>query len=286
MEEINKPEAKALSVIESKEGKIEPEKIVVKAYDVASTYDLSSARKVLEAELRGNVLETNPLLVQLDTKRMVAVFDYGSIVLFNVDVDESELVMEKLKPFTQRLNKTMSEDEFMLYLAPRAKSPEGTDELYIKEFNRDIALVVGIVLSRSVSMEYYEKLVSNALAHLEEPIASLQYTGKIPRRERELTKRVGFALAVEQELTYLLAVFDDPDIVWDGGKRIEDLYENLKRQFDLEGRIKVIQQKVSLISRSSMFVISRLEAQRSRMLEWVIILLILFEIVLVILGKM
>lgn len=266
--------------------KTEPETIVVKAYDVASSYDLTAARKALERELKGKVLETNPLLHQLSGSKMVAVFDYGSIVFFDAETNESSHIVEMLKPFAKRLNKIVSEDEFILYRSPRAKKPEGTDELVIKEFNRDIALVVGTVLSRSVSVEYYEKLVGDALAQLEQPIASLQNTGKIPHTQRELTKKVGFALAVEQELAYALSMFDDPDIVWYGGKPIEELYRNLKREFDLEDRIHVIQQKVSIISRSSTFVISRIEGRRSQILEWIIILLILLEILLVVFGKM
>ena len=263
----------------------EPEKIFVKAYDVASSYDIRVVRKVFEDRTQWKIMETSPLLVQVEGKKMFAVFDYGSIVFFNIDANAAGQLMTELNICATRPNTTVSEDDFTLTLTSKAKNPEGTDELFIKEFNRDIALVVGAVLSRTVSIEYYEKVVNNALAQLEEPIASLQFTGKIPWKERELTKRVGFALAVEQELAHTLAVFDDPDIVWDGGKRIEELYVNLKRQFDLDDRIKIIHEKVSIISRSSTFVISRLEAQRSQMLEWIIILLILFEIVLVIFHK-
>lgn len=264
----------------------EPEKIFVKAYDVASSYDIRAARKIVEDHAQWKVMETSPLLIQSDEKSMFAVFDYGSIVFFNFDAVAAKQLMAELNACANRPNTTISEDDFTLTLTSKAKDPEGTDELLIKEFNRDIALVVGTVLSRTVSIEYYEKVVNNALAQLEGPISSLQYTGKIPWRERELTKRVGFALAVEQELAHTLAVFDDPDIVWDGGKRIQDLYVNLKRQFDLDDRITIIQEKVSIISRSSTFVISRLEAQRSQILEWIIILLIVFEIVLVIFQKL
>lgn len=247
------------------------EKISVKAFDVASTFDVNAARKIVEEELHGKVLHNNPLLVQFSQTKMVGVFDYGAVVFFDVQREERREIIEKLKKFAQRENSVYSEDDFVLNLASHAKKPEGTDELFVRELNRDIALVVGTVLSRSVSVEYYEKLVGDALAQLEQPIASLQSTGKIPHTHRELTRKVGFALAVEQELAYTLSVFDDPDIVWDGGKPIEELYRNLKREFDLEDRIKIIQQKVSIISRSSTFVISRIEGQRSQILEWIII---------------
>ncbi len=270
---------------EQNEIKIEPETIFVKAYDIASAYDLAAGRKILEEDFEGKTLENSPLLVQLDPRKMIALFDYGSIVFFGVEREERRKIIEQLKPFAQRPNKIVSEDDFTLYISPQQKNPEGTDILFVKDINRDIALVVGTVLSRSVSVEYYEKLVADALAQLERPISSLQMTGKIPRSERTLTKNVGFALAVEHELAYALSAFDEPDIVWDGGKRIEELYKNLKREFDLEDRIKIIQQKVSIISRSSTFVISRIEGQRSQILEWIIILLILLEILLVVLGK-
>ena len=264
----------------------EPEKIFVKAYDVASTYDLTPVRKILEEEFKGKILEASPLLAQFGLRKMVAVFDYGSIVFFDVPLDECRQVMDRLRPHAQRISKFSSEDEFTLNLVPYVKKPEGTNELFVRKLNRDIALVVGTVLSRSVSLEYYERLVANALAQLEQLIASLQHKGKIPHTEKALTKRVGFALAIEHELAHTLSVFDDPDIVWNGGKRIEELYRNLKGEFDLEDRIKIIQQKLSLISRSSTFIISRLEGQRSVILEWIIILLILLEILLVIFGKM
>ena len=270
---------------ETEKGTEQQEKIFVKAYDVASVYDIAGIRKLFEDEFRYKILEASPLLVQLHPDKMVAVFDYGSLVFFNVESEEARNLMQLLNPFTQRPNKTISEDEFTLNLANQTKTPEGTDVMYIRELNRDLALVVGIVLSRSVSIEYYEKLVAGALARLEQPIAFLQDSGKIPHGQRELTKRVGFALAVEQELAYTLSAFDDPDVVWDGGKRIEELYSNLKRQFDLEDRINIIQQKVSIISRSSTFVISRIEGRRSQILEWIIILLIVLEILLFLFWK-
>jgi len=268
------------------EARTESEKIVVKAFDYASEFDLKNAREILLARTGGKKLDDDPLLVQLSKQKMVMVFDYGAIVLFDYTDEEIRDLLSVLDPCAWRKNKRMSQDEFTLYLAPRTKKPEGTDELTVKELNRDIALVVGVVLSRSVSVEYYESLVANALATFEETISELATRGWMPRRRRELTKQVGFALSVEHELAYNISVLDDPDIVWDGGTRIESLYASLKREFDLVDRIRLIQQKVSIISRSSTFVLSRLESQRSNMLEWIIILLIFSEIVLALFGKL
>lgn len=262
------------------------EKITVKAYDVASSYDLKMAREILVNNLSGKIVSLNPLLAQISYHKMIAVFDYGSIVFFNHTPAEITEAMDTIRGCAQRLNRRMSEDDFVLNLTTQLKMPVGTEELYIKEFDRDIALVVSIVLSRSVSLDYYESLISDTFARLEESISTLAAFGKIQKNEKTLTKEVGLAISVEQELAYNLSAFDDPEIVWNGGKKIDELYRSLKREFDLDDRIRAIQQKVSIISRSSTFVISRLEAQRAQILEWIIILLIGVEIILALMGKL
>jgi uncharacterized Rmd1/YagE family protein len=264
----------------------ETEKIYVKAFDVASSYDLKAARDVLVNNFSGKVLNLNPLLVQFAPRKMAVLFDYGSIVFFNHSLPEITEALDTLRGCTQRPNRRFSEDEFVLNITARLQMPEGTEELFIKEFTKDIAMVVSIVLSRSVSLEYYESLISDTFGRLEESIATLAREGRIQKNERTLTKEVGLAISVEQELAYNLSAFDEPEIVWSGGKKIDELYKKLKREFDLDDRIRAIQQKVSIISRSSTFVISRLEAQRAQVLEWIIIVLIAFEIILAMLGIM
>ncbi|MFZ4619295.1 MAG: RMD1 family protein [Bacteroidota bacterium] len=264
----------------------EPEKIIVKAYDVASSYDLKAAREILVNNFAGKVLNMNPLLVQIGNHKMIGMFDYGSIVFFNHFQAEITETLDTLRGCAFRPNRRFSEDEYVLSITSRLQMPEGTEELFIKEFNKDIAMVVSVVLSRSVSLEYYESLISDTFGQLEDSVSTLAREGRIQKNERTLTKEVGLAISVEQELAYNLSAFDEPEIVWSGGKRIDELYKKLKREFDLDDRIRAIQQKVSIISRSSTFVISRLEAQRAQILEWIIIILIISEIILALLGKM
>jgi required for meiotic nuclear division protein 1 len=261
-------------------------RITVRAFDVASSYDIRGIRKFFSQEMRGRAAVSDPLLFQLSPRKIIVVFDYGSIVFFDFEMLECERILAQIKSFAQRPNKSVLKDEFTIQMAPKVRRPEGVDELSTKEFNRDTAMVVAVVLSRSVALEYYESMLGSSLGQLGLIVSQLAEHGRIPRSEKELTKQVGGALLIEHELAYYLSVFDDPDIIWEGGSKIETLYKDLKREFDLDERIRIIQQKVSIISRWSTFVISRLEGYRSRMLEWLIIVLILSEILLVLFGKM
>jgi uncharacterized Rmd1/YagE family protein len=260
--------------------------VLSRAYDYASAYDLKSARELLLHDQGAKVLDANPLIVQFTPRTVVSVFEYGSLVFFNLEEAECLRLIEVLKPAAQRPNRSIATDEFTLTLSSRQKAPDGTEEMTVKEFTKDIVTVVGTVLSRSVALEYYETVLNGTLERLEQTVAALAASGRIPRGERNLTRQAGLGLLIEHELAHSVSVFDDPDIIWDGGERIERLYRQLKREFDLDDRVKIVQQKVSLISRWSTFVISRLEGHRARMLEWIIIFLIAAEIVLALTGRL
>lgn len=262
-----------------------PGRITAKAYDIASAFDMKAAREIIEKKIGAKIINSSPLLADAGNSRMFAIFDYGSVVFFNFNDDDIMEIRNRIMITATRPNKIVSEDDFAIFTGKRTGQIESTDWLNIPEFTRDYALIVSAVLSRSVSMEYYESQVNNALANFEEIVNSLSTNGKMHGSRAELTKRVGFGLAVEHELAYNLSIFDDPDIIWEGGEKMNQIYTQMKQAFDIEDRIDIIQQKLSIISRSSMFIISRLEARKSNMLEWIIIILILFEIVLFLLGK-
>jgi len=134
-------------------------------------------------------------------------------------------------------------------------------------------------VSRSVAVEYYEGLLDSSLERLETTVQALAGTRRMPRGQRQLTRQVCLALLLEHELAFSVGVFDEPDSVWDSTAWIDELYRALRREFDLNDRIKVIRQKVSIISRWSTFVISPLEGTRAEILEWIIVILVLSEIV-------
>jgi len=252
--------------------------ITVKAFDVATSFDLKQFAP--EVERVGSILKNNPLIADLGQGRYIAAFDYGSIVFFNLTDASVEGWIERVKPYAQRMNREYHTDEFQLILSPDQGSRISTEELAVNKLDKDIVTLVSIVLSRSVALEYFEHLISQSLASLEEFIQRLAHEGRIVRKHRALIKQVGLALAIEHELAYNLEVLDEPDVVWEGGEEIERLYRNLSKMFDLGDRTEVIEKKLSLISRSSEFIISRLSDRRATLLELAIVILILVEIVL------
>ncbi len=253
--------------------------IPVRAFDVATSFDLTALRP--EAEAWGKVVERSPLILELAGGVYVVVFAYGSLVTFNLELAEARAWLERLKPFSARANRREFSDTFTLYVGGSQRRLATTEELTVKQFFVDVVKLVATVLSRSVGLEYYEDLIDRNLARLEGSIDKLSREGRLVAKRRELVKEVGLALSIHHELAYNLQLLDEPDLVWERGSEMQQLYQHLAAQFSIVQRSQAVERKLNIIMRSSEFILERLQDRTANLLEWGIILLFVIDLVLI-----
>ncbi|MBI5466359.1 MAG: RMD1 family protein [Candidatus Kerfeldbacteria bacterium] len=253
--------------------------IPVFAYDIATSFDLTALRPAAEAW--GKLLERDPIIIEMSASKYLVVFEYGSVVFFNFTSPEIRSWLERLKVYAHRANRREFVDQFTLYIDARKPRLATTEELTVKQFMLDVVKLVAIVLSRSVGLEYYEDLIDRNLAKLEQSVEALSREGRLILKRRELMKEVGLALAIQHELAYNLELLDAPDVVWERGAAMQHLYEHLTAQFSITNRVQVLERKISIISRSSEFIIERLQERTANLLEWAIIFLFVIDLVFI-----
>jgi uncharacterized Rmd1/YagE family protein len=255
--------------------------IPILAYDVATSFNLKTLQ-VTAAEW-GSIVSRDPVIVQFPDDRYMVVFDYGSLVFFNFTEETARHWINKLSDFATRWGREEFTDNFTLHVG-KAEGEPSTEEFTVPEFTLDIVKLVAIVLSRSVSLEYFEFLVDRSLGQLEDTIEQLAFTGKITGSRTALTKQVGVGLNIQHELAYNLGLLDDPDILWEGGQRIGKLYTHLAQTFDIRERALALQRKIDIIAKSSEFIILRLQERTLTWQEYAIIALFVIDIILIYWG--
>lgn len=253
--------------------------IQVYAFDIATSFDLVAMRP--QAETWGKLIEHNPLIVEFEPSKFMVVFEYGSVVTFNFSRSEVRGWLDRLRPHAIRTNRREFTDNFTLYIGNQKQGTMTTEELSVRQFFLDTVKLVAIVLSRSVSLEYYEELIDQSLAKLETSVDSLSRSGRLVLKRRELLKQVGVALAIHHELAYNLQLLDDPDMVWDRGEEMHKLYQNLSTQFSIGKRAQVIERKLEIIARSNEFIIERLQDRTANIMEIGVITLFIIDLVLI-----
>lgn len=247
--------------------------IQVKAYDIARSADLKS----LKAVKFGKIVSEEPMIWQSKNKYL-AMFDYGVAVFFNYSREEIILAIAEIKKRVVGYKSKYAKDDFIIYVG-RPSAARSQESLGVKYLTLDEVRLVSIVLSRSVALEYYENLINDLLEKLDPIVHALSRRGHTHKSSRSLRKQIGLALSVQHELAYNLQVLDEPDVVWSGGQRVEELYKELANTFDLNLRVQILEKKLKIIADTNNFLIEQLQAKKANLLEWIIILLILFEII-------
>jgi uncharacterized Rmd1/YagE family protein len=250
---------------------------------------IAASRKKVRALLLGDridtsglehsdVLSTTPLAFRAGENGIVTVFRYGVVVLFGLSVLAEDEIVRGLRsrivrPFTLHEDETATieistdKDEQILPGGP----------ILVKAITTEHVLVIAEALSKSVVLARDEREVA-AVVEVVEPLArQLAENGRTPGGRRAILKHIGNALLVQHRVSGRVAVAEKPDAVWDRPD-LERLYARLEDEYELTERAEALSRKLSVISDTAEVLTDMIDTKRSLRLEFIIVVLILFEI--------
>ena len=139
--------------------------------------------------------------------------------------------------------------------------------------------IVADVLGKSVVLARYESTVAQTFERIEPFAAELarQKTGS--RMARELLSQLGSALLIEQQMVGRVQIDDTPEVLWDRPD-LERLFARLRDEFEIIERFTALNRKLELVSRTVETALGLIQARRSLRVEWYVVILIVFEILL------
>jgi uncharacterized Rmd1/YagE family protein len=201
------------------------------------------------------VLSVNPLVLEPQRGAWVYVEKFGAVVYWNCPgalMEALDRDFQNLQGVGERVEHTR--DELRVRVGAEADCV-GFNDVSLRELRLDTLKIVSLALAQSVALEHLELAVQEAL------------------------KIVGFAMDVRAEVLDNLTLFDDPPETWES-EALAHLDSALFNHFDLEERTGAIQQKLAYLADAGARLMDLLATRRAHLLEWIIILLILFEIVM------
>ncbi len=149
----------------------------------------------------------------------------------------------------------------------------------MSSFSADRLLVVADALAKSTVLAHDERRVA-AVFDIIEPFArQLAERGRTPRDRKSMLRLIGNALLVQQRVSGRVAVVEKPDVVWDKPE-LERLYARLEDEYELKERVEALDRKLTVIAETANALTDIIDTRRSLRLEWAIVVLIVFEIVI------
>ncbi len=218
--------------------------------------------------------------------RFVAVFRFGSAVFFNVSPRDIADLIWRIKQCGKDpyLSGNERKEIFCVHVQPDISEDDDVvtgEYCVVQELNLKSVDVISNVMAQSVALDSYNDTVDELLANFE------TINDKVTAGERSLTtadrdqmfRAVARNNSIFIEMVSKVGLKDRSDTAWNLSQ-YEDIHDGMKEEFDIDQRFEHIEFKLNLIQQNAKFFLEVMAHQKSNSLEWIIIVLISFECIL------
>ncbi|CAL2095659.1 putative Rmd1/YagE family protein [Tenacibaculum sp. 190130A14a] len=254
--------------------------MLVKAYHLEVQIDLSRIRNWF-SKYQLLKREHTFILYKTNKESYIYLKNYGSVVFLNCENFEIVTVLEYLNG-TKNNMETMLSEEYEITINDDIEVDFGS--IQIKELHDDIAHIIMLNLAQSVALMNYVNKASDLHEKTMVYSRQLEHTGNFKLSKTKMRKFIGRTLNLKNNIAENLFVFDSPEVAW-SDKELSVLDYKLKDELDVAKRHQGIENSLNVIKENLDLFSDIIHHKYSSMLEWIIILLILFEIVQVLIEK-
>lgn len=229
--------------------------------------------------LLGHPLATSPLVLETGAQGLAVIFKYGVVVLINVGESEETAILHEMAPSIQEPFQNPAKEVAEIRAAAEGTERAQNNVFHLGEVTLEKIQLIADVLAKSVVLAHYEAAVHKSFDQVEPLASDLKARGRLERRSNALLKHIGDALLVQTRTVGRVEVSEKPEVLWERPD-LEPLYARLADEYELLERQTALERKLNLIARTTETLLDLLQHDRSHRVEWYIVGLIAFEIVL------
>jgi uncharacterized Rmd1/YagE family protein len=220
-----------------------------------------------------------PLAVRVPGGGVAVLFRYGAAVLFGVAPEAERALRERLAPLVGNRYPSADEETLALRVEPGRAEGLADGALVVQSGGVAQLQLVADVLSKSALLAHYETRLAAEFDRIEPFALQLESHGRIQWRTREHLQRIGALLRMEQRMVGRAEIGEKPELLWEHPE-LERLYALLEAEFEVHERLAVMERKLELAGRTVRTLVDLINARHSLRVEWYIVALIVFEILL------
>eukprot|EP00959_Pyramimonas_sp_CCMP1952_P168075 3512359-Pyramimonas_sp.AAC.1 len=220
-----------------------------------------------------------PPIIPNDPGRYIVVFKYGSVVCFNLSLQEIQDTLEIARRYTTTRFDNPQSDDYTVVIRPSLKEWsifEG-DCVVLRRLDVNNLRVISSVLGQTVALYHYELQVDKMLELFSELNSKTESTGTFSMSKRRLFQLVAALNKLMVDSITKLGLLKRSDTAWHFAQYGE-VWEGIRKDFELDERFESLNYKLELIITQAKFYMEILQNRKSDTLEWTIIILIGAEI--------
>jgi uncharacterized Rmd1/YagE family protein len=224
-------------------------------------------------------LATTPLTLEVDSDGGIAVlFRYGVVVLFGVQHQDETRFIDTLKPMLTNPYSSPEIEEMEIH-SGRDTVGVQSGAVSLDNITLEKLQIIADALSKNLVLTLYEKKVAGEFDKIEPLAHELAIRGQVSAGSKKLLSKIGHMLLIQHRMVGRAEIGDKPETLWNF-PHLGGLYASMEDEFELIERQSALDRKLGLISDTAQTLADVWDNKQLHKLEWYVIGLILFEIIL------
>jgi uncharacterized Rmd1/YagE family protein len=209
----------------------------------------------------------------------IFIFPYGCISIWGLSEEEEGSFINDIKAFEVTPLSLPTMDTSVYEYGETTLINEEEDEMILESTDDLIKLSLSHGLTQSVKLEVFEQSIVKTIQKTHHLPDELAKTGKILMSRKKLSQKIGALFAERNSINLHCDVLDTPEFFW-RRPRYETYYRLASEYMDIKQRIDILNKRLDVIHELYDILSNELKHAHSSRLEWIIILLIVMEVVM------
>ncbi|MDH5632680.1 MAG: RMD1 family protein [Gammaproteobacteria bacterium] len=206
----------------------------------------------------------------------IFVFDYGVVVFWNTSLEYRKRFLDRIRDSAGNLVGSTIEDEFTCEVIESSRSVKN-DHITLPDNDIMTRIAVCHAIAQSTKLALFEQRVSDTIVETTYIPKNIATTGSSKLRGKELAQMRGKLFIAKSDVMLRYDLLDVPDFFWEYPE-LDGFYTMLADYLEVRQRVDVLSKKLETIHELLEMISDEQKHKHSSMLEWIIIWLIAFEI--------
>lgn len=249
---------------------------------VANQLDVKGIKSFLE--IKPSAETSSELFYKFSESKYQYYFNFGVMVFCGFTEEEMKYAIKTISAFQRTPLASPLRDDFQIVEESGQVILFDFDKVNLGRMDDKVIRIAMFNLAQSVAIDYHHLVAENLLNEVKGFANQLEHTGTLKIGRKKMLMFLGRALNTQNDIAENIYIFDAPDQVWDD-EYLDKLHQGLIKHFDLRIRFSELEYTLRIIE-DNLTVFREIYNQReSSRLEWIIIILILFEVFDILISK-
>jgi uncharacterized Rmd1/YagE family protein len=217
--------------------------------------------------------------IKFESDKNIFIYMFGVVVLWSFDEREEDEIIKLLIDYCKNVIANNNQNKGVFYYR-KGENFHFTErnKIIIESNNVTEKLAISYGLGQDTILNHFESEVDDTIEETKKIPIELRDHGTISLSNKEISRNIGLIFMRRSAVNLNRGVLDDPDIFREQGDEVENYYNTVRRNLEINKRLEILDKRMMILKELYEVLNSDIKSEGMFRLEWIVVYLIIIEI--------